>query len=158
MLLAPATLENAMEHQNAALMTALIGGGLLLAQTRPRLGGALIGLASFKPQLGLVLPLYLLRRAPLTFLYAALAALALAAASLWAFGPAAWAGFLHYTSPVMSNVLLTGQPKDFAGGLISAFATGQAVGGRACGAWRRRRLSPWPASWPGCSPAPCPPC
>ena len=123
LLLAPATLENAMEHQNAALMTALIGGGLLLAQNRPRLAGGLIGLASFKPQLGLVLPLYLLRRAPLAFFYAALAAVALAAASLWAFGPAAWAGFLHFTSPIMSNVLLTGHPKDFAGGLISVFAT-----------------------------------
>ncbi|MDE1883002.1 MAG: DUF2029 domain-containing protein [Rhodospirillales bacterium] len=123
MLLAPATLESAMEHQNAALMTALIGGGLLLAQTRPRLGGGLIGLASFKPQLGLVLPFYLLRRAPLAFCYAALAALGLAGASLWAFGPAAWAGFFHYTSPIMSNVLLTGQPKDFAAGLISVFAT-----------------------------------
>ncbi len=128
MLLAPATLENAMEHQNAALMTALIGGGLLLAQSRPRLGGGLIGLASFKPQLGLVLPLYLLRRAPLAFLYAALAALALAAASLWAFGPAAWEGFIHYTSPVMSNVLLTGQPPEFAGGLISAFASVKPLG------------------------------
>jgi Glycosyltransferase family 87 len=123
MLLAPATLENALEHQNAALMTALIGGGLLLAQSRSRLGGALIGLASFKPQLGLVLPLYLLRRAPLAFLYAALAAVALAGVSLWAFGPASWVGFFHYTSPIMSNVLLTGQPKDFAGGLISVFAT-----------------------------------
>lgn len=129
MLLAPATLENAMEHQNAALMTALVGGGLLLAQARPRLGGVLIGLASFKPQLGLVLPLYLLRRASLAFLYAALAALGLAAASLWAFGPAAWAGFLHYTSPMMSNVLLTGQPPDFAGGLISAFASVKPLAG-----------------------------
>ncbi|MDE2319661.1 MAG: DUF2029 domain-containing protein [Rhodospirillales bacterium] len=122
LLLAPATLENALEHQNAALMTALIGGGLLLAQSRPRLAGGLIGLASFKPQLGLVLPLYLLRRAPLAFFYAALAAVGLAAASLWAFGPASWAGFLHVTSPIMSNVLLTGHPKDFAGGLISVFA------------------------------------
>ncbi|MBU6419581.1 MAG: DUF2029 domain-containing protein [Proteobacteria bacterium] len=129
MLLAPATLENALEHQNAALMTALIGGGLLLAQTRPRLGGALIGLASFKPQLGLVLPLYLLRHAPLAFFYAALAAVALAGASLWAFGQAAWAGFYHYTSPIMSNVLLTGQPKDFAGGLISVFATTKPLAG-----------------------------
>lgn len=129
MLLAPATLENAMEHQNAALITALIGGGLLLARNRPRLGGGLIGLASFKPQLGLVLPLYLLRRAPLAFLYAALAAVALAAASLWAFGPAAWAGFFHYTSPLMSNVLLTGQPKEFAGGLISAFASVKPLAG-----------------------------
>ena len=123
MMLAPACLENAMEHQNAALMTALIGGGLLLRGTRPRLGGVLIGLATIKPQLGLVLPLFLLRRSP--------ARLSLCGAggggagrrlACAAFGPAAWEGFIHFTSPAMSNVLLTGQPPEFAGGLISAFA------------------------------------
>jgi hypothetical protein len=121
MLLAPAALESAMEHQNAALMTALIGGGLLLG-SRPRFAGALIGLATVKPQLGLVLPLYLLRRSPIAFMYAALAAVLLAAASLLAFGVGAWQGFISYTSPMMSNVLLTGQPPEFAGGLVSVFA------------------------------------
>jgi hypothetical protein len=127
-LLAPASLESALEHQNAALLTALIGGGLLLAQSRPRLGGVLIGLATVKPQLGIVLPLYLLRRAPAAFAYAALAATLLAAASLYAFGPAAWYGFIHFTSPVMSNVLLTGQPPEFSGGLISVFALARPLG------------------------------
>lgn len=128
LLLAPATLENLMEHQNAALVTALVGGGLLLARARPRLAGALIGLASFKPQLGLVLPLYLLRRAPRAFLYAVIFALGMALVPLWVFGPASWEGFIHYTSPMMSNVLLDGQPKEFAGGLISAFATARPLG------------------------------
>ena len=64
-LASPAALENLLEHQNAALLTALIGGGLLLLPSRPRLGGVLIGLATMKPQLGLVLPLFLLRRAPI---------------------------------------------------------------------------------------------
>ena len=64
-LASPACLENILEHQNAALLTALIGGGLLLLPLRPRLGGVLIGLATIKPQLGLVLPLFLLRRAPI---------------------------------------------------------------------------------------------
>jgi hypothetical protein len=121
-LLAPATLENALEHQNAALMTALIGGALLLEGTRPRVAGVLAGLATIKPQLGVVLPLHLLRRAPVAFAYAALAAVGLAALSLAVFGPSVWAGFLHFTSPMMTNVLLTGQPREFAGGLISAFA------------------------------------
>ncbi|MDR3505721.1 MAG: glycosyltransferase family 87 protein [Acidocella sp.] len=121
-LLAPAALEGAMEHQNAALMTMLIGGGLLLLGSRPRCAGALIGLATIKPQLGLVLPLYLLRRSPIAFLYAGLAAVLLAVASLWAFGVGAWQGFINYTSPMMSNVLLTGQPPEFAGGLVSVFA------------------------------------
>ncbi len=127
--LAPASLESMLEHQNAALMTALIGGGLLLTQVRPRLGGALIGLATIKPQLGLVLPLYLLRRAPIAFMYAVLAAVVLAAASLWAFGPAAWQGFINFTSPAMSSVLLTGQPPEFAGGLISVFALAKPYAG-----------------------------
>ena len=66
-LASPASLENMLEHQNAALLTALIGGGLLLLPRRPRLGGVLIGLATIKPQLGLALPLFLLRRAPAAF-------------------------------------------------------------------------------------------
>ena len=122
MLLAPAALESAMEHQNGALMTALLGGGLLLLAQRPRLSGVLIGLATIKPQLGLVLPLYLLRRSRLAFAYAALVAVLLAAAALWAFGQAAWAGFINFTSPMMTSVLFTGQPPEFAGGLISVFA------------------------------------
>jgi hypothetical protein len=81
----------------------------------------LIGLATIKPQLGLVLPLNLLRRSPLAFAWAALAAVLLAGVSLVAFGPAAWEGFVRFTSPAMSNVLLTGKPPEFAGGLISAF-------------------------------------
>ena len=118
----PVALENILEGQNAALMTALIGGGLLLIDTRPRLAGALIGLASIKPQLGLVLPLHLLRRSPIGFCSAGISALALAALSLIAFGPAAWSSFWHVTRPAMNNVLLTGQPAAFAGGLISVFA------------------------------------
>ncbi len=121
-LLAPAGLESVLEHQNAALMTALVGGGVLLLETRPRLAGALIGLATIKPQLGLVLPLNLLRRSPVAFIWAALAAVLLAGAALAAFGPGAWLGFVRFTSPAMSNVLLTGKPPEFAGGLISGFA------------------------------------
>jgi hypothetical protein len=124
----PVALENVLEGQNAALMTALIGGGLLLLDSRPRLAGMLIGFATIKPQLGLVLPLNLLRRSPIGATYAVLAALALAALSLIAFGPAAWYGFWRVTRPAMNNVLLTGQPPEFAGGLISVFAACRCLG------------------------------
>jgi hypothetical protein len=124
----PVALENLLEGQNAALMTALIGGGLLLIDSRPRLAGILIGLATIKPQLGLVLPLNLLRRSRPGFCAAVLAALVLAALSLLAFGPAAWSGFWHVTRPAMNNVLLTGQPRAFSGGLISVFAACRRLG------------------------------
>lgn len=127
-LASPASLENLLEHQNAALLTALIGGGLLLLPRQPRLGGALIGLASIKPQLGLALPLFLLRRAPAAFAMAVVSALAFAVLAWLALGPAAWAGFWHFTRPAMSAVLLTGQPPAFAGGLISVFASFRFLG------------------------------
>jgi hypothetical protein len=123
----PVALENLLEGQNAALMTALIGGGVLLLRTRPRLGGMLIGLATLKPQLGLPLPLFLLRSG-IGFAYAALTAALLGLASLLAFGRGAWAAFWHVTRPAMSNVLLTGQPAEFAGGLISVFAAFRPLG------------------------------
>jgi hypothetical protein len=127
-LLSPASVENLLAGQNAALLTALIGGGVLLLPSRPRLGGVLVGLASIKPQLGLVLPLYLARRAPVAAAYAVLAATALIAASLYVFGPLAWQKFLTVTSPAMTNVLITGKPAEFAGGLISVFAALRPLG------------------------------
>jgi hypothetical protein len=127
-LASPASLENMLEHQNAALLTALIGGALLLLPRRPRWGGVLIGLATIKPQLGLALPLFLLRRAPAAFAVAVVSALAFAGLSWLVLGPAAWSGFWHFTRPAMSNVLLTGQPPAFAGGLISVFASFRFLG------------------------------
>jgi hypothetical protein len=135
----PASFENLLEGQNAALVTALIGGGILLLDKRPRLGGVLVGLASIKPQLGLVLPLFLLRRAQVAFLFAVLAAVALAGASLLAFGPGVWGAFWHVTRPAMNAVLLTGQPKEFAGGLISVFAVVRPLGVHAGLAARTRK-------------------
>jgi hypothetical protein len=127
-LASPASFESVLEHQNAALLTALIGGGLLVLPRRPRLGGVLIGLATIKPQLGLALPLFLVRRAPVAFGAAAVSALTFALLSWLILGSQAWSGFWHFTRPAMSSVLLTGQPPAFAGGLISVFATFRFLG------------------------------
>ncbi len=124
----PVSLENLLEGQNAALLTALIGGAVLLVGARPRLAGALAGLASVKPQLGVTLPLFLLRRSRVAFGVAVAAALGLGVASWLAFGAGAWAAFWTVTRPAMSNVLLTGKPPEFAGGLISVFATFRFLG------------------------------
>ncbi len=128
LMVSPASLESLLAGQNAALMTALVGGGLLLLPARPRLGGALIGLASIKPQLGLIFPLFLLRRSLKAFVAAGLAALGLALAALVAFGLPAWGGFWNVTRPAMSAVLVTGEPKVFTNGLISVFAALRPLG------------------------------
>jgi hypothetical protein len=57
---APASLVNIAAGQNGFLSAALLGGGLLALERRPILAGLLIGLLSFKPQLGLLLPFVLL--------------------------------------------------------------------------------------------------
>jgi alpha-1,2-mannosyltransferase len=121
-LCSPVALENILEGQNAALMTALIGGGLLLLPVRPRLAGALIGLASIKPQLGVTLPIYIFRRSPIAFVFAAASSGLLVLLSVIVFGAGTWDGFIHNTWPAMSNVLITGRPKEFADGLLSVFA------------------------------------
>ncbi len=121
-VLSPASLANLLAGQNGILLAALIGGGLLLVPMRPRLGGTLIGLATIKPQLGIPLPLHLLRRSPVAFACAALGAVALAGLSASVFGPGPWIAFWRITRPAMERVLATGQPNVFAGGLISVFA------------------------------------
>jgi hypothetical protein len=126
--LSPVSFENFLEGQNAALLTALIGGGLLVLPRWPRLGGVLVGLASIKPQLGLALPLFLWWRSRAAFAYAALAAVMLAAVSLAVFGAQTWRLFFTVTEPAMSGVLLTGRPPEFAGGLISVFAAVRFLG------------------------------
>jgi hypothetical protein len=126
--LSPVSLESLLEHQNAALITALIGGSVLLLSARPRLAGVLGGIASIKPQLGLTLPLFLLRRSRPAFFAAAAAAVLLAAAAYAVFGPPVFDAFWTVTRPAMTNVLLTGQPPEFAGGLISVFAAARPLG------------------------------
>ncbi|MGH7120417.1 MAG: glycosyltransferase family 87 protein [Acetobacteraceae bacterium] len=127
-ILSPASLANLLAGQNGIWLAALIGGGLLLIPTRPRLAGILVGLATIKPQLGIPLPLHLLRRSPLAFAYAMLGAVALAGLSASVFGLTAWVDFWRITRPLMQQVLVSGQPKVFAGGLISVFALARPLG------------------------------
>ncbi len=84
--------------QTSFLLAALLGGGLLLVERRPWLAGALIGLATIKPQFGLLVPLALLASGQWrTIAGAALSALALAALASLAFGPQIWADWLAIT-------------------------------------------------------------
>jgi hypothetical protein len=56
----PATFLTVSHGQNAFLSAALFGGGLLMLERRPLIAGMCFGLLTFKPQLGLLIPLVLL--------------------------------------------------------------------------------------------------
>ena len=60
LLFSPASIVNICSGQNGFLSAAFLCGGLLALERRPLLAGILIGLLSFKPQLGLLLPLLLI--------------------------------------------------------------------------------------------------
>lgn len=60
MLLSPAALENAVDGQNGALLTAGMVGGLALAGRQPWLAGLFVSALTLKPQLAVVVPVCLL--------------------------------------------------------------------------------------------------
>jgi hypothetical protein len=90
----PAVLCNFVVGQNGFLSAGLLGGALFMLVERPILAGVCLGLLTYKPHLGLLLPIALLAgghwRA--TFLAGAVATL-MALASWSAFGSETWAAF-----------------------------------------------------------------
>lgn len=112
-LLAPVTIIALIQGQNGLLTSALIVGGMRLMNERPILGGALLGLATIKPQLGVLIPLALLAAGYWRVLAAAsVTALLLALASGLAFGWGLWpawfdtlSGHAAYLDQSISNYL-----------------------------------------------------
>lgn len=81
--------------QNGFLSAALLGGGLVLLSTRPILAGVLIGLATIKPHLGILMPLALIAARQWTaFLSACAAAVLLALATAGVLGVDIWKVYL----------------------------------------------------------------
>jgi hypothetical protein len=90
-ILAPATIIAFVTGQTGLLSSALIVGGFRLVTIRPILSGTLFGLASFKPQLGILIPIALIS-AQLwrTVAAACITILVLVVASGLAFGWSIW--------------------------------------------------------------------
>lgn len=85
--------------QTGALSGALFGAGLLLLSRRPALAGMMFGLLTFKPHLGLLIPVALLATGQTRAIVAATAtaaAMILASALLWGVEP--WLTFVHAVS------------------------------------------------------------
>lgn len=92
----PGVFINAFHGQNGFLTAALLGAALLQLETRPLLAGVLFGLLSWKPQLGLLVPVALLcGRQWAAFLAAAATTLAFVGVSYAAFGAEPWLAFWH---------------------------------------------------------------
>jgi len=155
--LAPSSCANIILGQTGFVTAALLVGGLAMIDRRPLVAGLLFGLLAFKPQFGLMLPLALAAaRLWKPFAAAALTALAVAAASVAAFGIAAWRSYLtvmlpfelsfseHDTSPLILKAptlyeaaRLVGTPTTFAFVLQALAAL--AAAGAVVWAFRRKR-------------------
>ncbi len=99
LVLAPATFVNLLMGQNGFLSAALLIGGLRLLDRHPVIAGVLIGLLSFKPQLGLLVPVALIAaRLWRTFLSASVTVIAVLAISLAAFGAESWTAFFEMST------------------------------------------------------------
>jgi hypothetical protein len=154
----PATFLNLFHGQNGFLNAALLGAALLALKPRPILSGVLFGLLSYKPHLGLLVPLALLAGGHWrTIAAAAATTLAFAGLSLAAFGPDSWLAFVD-NMPFLRRILEDGNlpwpkmPTAFAalrllGGPIPLAYAGQAVAALVAAAaviWTWRRPAPLP--------------
>jgi arabinofuranan 3-O-arabinosyltransferase len=130
----PGILSNAMVGQNGFLTAALLGGFLVTMQRRPLLAGTLLGLLSFKPHLGILIPLALIAAGCWRVIVATVVAVALlAAASALLFGVGTWEAFWH-ALPVASQATLSEGRGDFAK-LQSVFTLVRWLGGGESLAW-----------------------
>lgn len=96
-LVAPTSILTLVSGQSGFLAAALFLGGMACAPARPVLGGILLGLLAYKPQLGLLVPVALLAAGLWRTTVAACATVAATVlASSAAFGWRIWAEWLAY--------------------------------------------------------------
>jgi alpha-1,2-mannosyltransferase len=90
----PAVMVNIGFEQNGFLSTGLLGGAAVWLDRRPELAGICLGCLSYKPQLGIIIPLALVvARRWRVFAVASVTAVALLAVSTLAFGIDIWPPF-----------------------------------------------------------------
>jgi hypothetical protein len=104
--LTPACLINTIGGQNGFLSAALFLGGVLNIDRRPILSGVLIGLLTFKPHLGVVLPFALVALGAWRVIVSAAAtALVLFAVGTVMFGLDAWRDYFATVGPYQTELL-----------------------------------------------------
>jgi arabinofuranan 3-O-arabinosyltransferase len=106
LLLLPFVAANLASTQNGFLTTALMIAGLALRARNPILAGILLGILTFKPQLGFLLPILLLvERRWRVILSAAATAFLLFVLSVVAFGLGSWVDYVAFVAPYQTEVM-----------------------------------------------------
>lgn len=149
----PGVFVNAAQGQTGFLVTALMGGGLLLLDRRPWVAGTLLGLLAIKLQFGVLLPLLLIGTGRWKATAAAAASAgALAITATMILGVGSWADFLQaataasralasgalplYKDPSLFSALLQfGAPAGVA--LVASALQAVVIAGLTLVAWRR---------------------
>lgn len=127
----PAVLANFVIGQNGLLSASLIGGALFLMERRPISAGALLGLLTYKPHLGLLFPIALLVSGRWRVLASAgVVAILITTASWAAFGSESWLAFFHFIGQELNVEGLAHWGKS-----QSAFGFTRALGGSEALAW-----------------------
>ena len=130
----PAVLANVIAGQNGFLSAALLGSTLLTLNTRPILAGVLLGLLTYKPHLGLLLPIALAAGGHWrAFMTAAVVAALMVLASWAAFGTDTWHAFVANIGHTSQAFLADGWA-DFAK-LQTGFGLVRTMGGSEPLAW-----------------------
>lgn len=128
LVLAPSSFVNAIAGQTGFFAAACLIAGLATVTRRPILAGVFFGLLSFKPQLGILVPIALVaaRMWP-TFAAAALTTVLLALTSILVFGIDSWTAYLTQNYRVTSMFLEQGTGM-FMQMMPSIFMSGRLLG------------------------------
>lgn len=130
----PAVLCNFVDGQNGFLSAALLGGALVMLVERPILAGVCLGLLTYKPHLGLLIPIALIAGGHWRAIIAAgIVAILMVFASWLAFGTATWLAFIGNISHT-SQAFLSDGWADF-GKLQTAFGLTRTLGFSERAAW-----------------------
>ena len=140
-LASPFTAWNFLAAQNGFLTASLLGAGLLFLESRPVLAGVFIGLLTYKPQFGILLPVALAASGRWrTFASAAVAAALFAVGSAAAFGTGVWAAFPRQLV-AQSSVNFFGDPDGDWGYLQTVYGLIRSLHGSARLAWLAQGLT-----------------
>jgi alpha-1,2-mannosyltransferase len=107
----PGAMVNLTNGQNGFLTLALLGGAILLLERRPILAGVLFGLICYKPQYGILVPIFLLVTGRWrAFASASITVIAFAGLSIAMFGAKTWLAFFNSISFTRRIVIEQGGP------------------------------------------------